>query len=122
MAHHGLRHLGFRPDFITRLLPSQNNTILTIVDRFSKAVHFLALPKLPTARETADQLVNHVFHLHGTPLDIVYHLVFTLRLTVRRSGPAMISVYICKNEVCLCSISVMWDHVFRVAWCVRSIA
>ncbi|KAF7649216.1 hypothetical protein LDENG_00144960 [Lucifuga dentata] len=59
-------------DFVTGLPPSQGNTvILTIVDRFSKAVHFLALPKLPSARETADLLVLHVFRLHGIPLDIV---------------------------------------------------
>ncbi|KAF7640917.1 hypothetical protein LDENG_00005500 [Lucifuga dentata] len=59
-------------DFVTGLPPSQGNTIiLTIIDRFSKAVHFVALPKLPTARETADLLIYHVFHLHGIPLDIV---------------------------------------------------
>lgn len=58
--------------FITGLPISQgNNTILTIVDRFSKAMHFVALPKLPTARETADLLVQHVFRLHGILLDIV---------------------------------------------------
>lgn len=45
--------------------------ILTIVDRFSKAGHFVALPKLPTALETANLLVEHVFHLHGIPSDIV---------------------------------------------------
>ncbi len=57
---------------ITGLLTSQgNNTTLTIVDHFSKAVHFVALPKMPKARETADILVQHVFRLHGIPLDIV---------------------------------------------------
>ena len=59
-------------DFVTGLPTSQGNTaILTIVDRFSKAVHFVALPKLPTAHETADLLVHHVFRLHGIPVDIV---------------------------------------------------
>lgn len=59
-------------DFVTGLPPSQGKTtILTIVDRFSKAAHFIALPKLPTAKETADLLVNHVVRLHGIPLDIV---------------------------------------------------
>ncbi|KAK7918601.1 hypothetical protein WMY93_009885 [Mugilogobius chulae] len=59
-------------DFVTGLPSSQGNTtILTIVDRFSKAAHFIALPKLPTAKETADLLVSHVFRLHGIPLDIV---------------------------------------------------
>lgn len=52
--------------------PSEGNkTILTIVDRFSKAVHFVPLPKLPSALETANLLVQHVFHLHGIPQDIV---------------------------------------------------
>lgn len=55
-------------DFVTGLLPSQGNTtILTIVDRFSKAVHFDPLPKLPSAKETAEALVHNVFRLHGIP-------------------------------------------------------
>ncbi|KAJ0019171.1 hypothetical protein NQD34_006740 [Periophthalmus magnuspinnatus] len=59
-------------DFVTRLPPSQGNTvILTMVNHFSKATNFIALPKLPTARETADQLTAHVFRLHGIPVDIV---------------------------------------------------
>uniref|UniRef100_A0A8C5HTM3 Gypsy retrotransposon integrase-like protein 1 n=3 Tax=Gouania willdenowi TaxID=441366 RepID=A0A8C5HTM3_GOUWI len=59
-------------DFVTGLPPSGGNTvILTIVDRFSKAAHFVALPKLPSARETASLLVDHVFRLHGIPADIV---------------------------------------------------
>ena len=63
-------HIGL--DFVTGLPVSQgNSTILTIVDRFSKAVHFVPLPKLPTASGTADLLVNHVVRLHGIPTDIV---------------------------------------------------
>ena len=59
-------------DFITGLPPSEGNTtILTIVDRFSRAVHFIPLSKLPSALETAALLVQHVFRLHGIPLDIV---------------------------------------------------
>ena len=59
-------------DFVTGLPASQGNTtILTIVDRFSKMVHFAALPKLPSAAETADLLVSHVVRLHGIPRDIV---------------------------------------------------
>ncbi|KAI3371556.1 hypothetical protein L3Q82_023590 [Scortum barcoo] len=55
-------------DFVTGLPPSNGKTvILTIVDRFSKAAHFVALAKLPTARETADLLANHVVRLHGIP-------------------------------------------------------
>ena len=59
-------------DFVTGLPSSRGNTvILTIIDRFSKTAHFLALPKLPTAKETADLLVAQVFRLHGIPTDIV---------------------------------------------------
>lgn len=51
-------------DFVTGLPPSEGNTIiLTVVDRFSKAVHFIPLPKLPSASETAQLLTQHVFRL-----------------------------------------------------------
>uniref|UniRef100_A0A3B3HCI3 Gypsy retrotransposon integrase-like protein 1 n=1 Tax=Oryzias latipes TaxID=8090 RepID=A0A3B3HCI3_ORYLA len=59
-------------DFVTGLPASKGNTvILTIVDRFSKAAHFVAMSKLPTAAETASALSHHVFRLHGIPSDIV---------------------------------------------------
>ncbi|KAG1927325.1 retrotransposable element [Pimephales promelas] len=59
-------------DFITALPPSQGNTVvLTVVDRFSKAAHFIPLPKLPSAKETAATIVDHVFRLHGLPMDVV---------------------------------------------------
>ncbi|KAK2885164.1 hypothetical protein Q8A73_021638 [Channa argus] len=59
-------------DFVTGLPPSYGNTtILTIIDRFSKAVHFVPLPKLPTATETAELITQHVLRLHGIPRDIV---------------------------------------------------
>lgn len=59
-------------DFVTGLPPSEGNTtILTVVERFAKAVHFIPLPKLPSALETADLLVLHVFRLHGIPVDVV---------------------------------------------------
>ena len=54
-------------DFVTGLpnTPKGNTTILTVVDRFSKMVHFVALPKLPSVAETA------VVPLHGIPQNIV---------------------------------------------------
>ncbi|KAI3376047.1 hypothetical protein L3Q82_016577, partial [Scortum barcoo] len=59
-------------DFVTGLPSSANNTtILAIVDRFSKAAHFITLPKLPLACETADLLTSHVVRLHGIPQDVV---------------------------------------------------
>ncbi len=59
-------------DFVTGLLPFQGNTaVLTVVDRFSKATHFIPLPKLPSARETAVAVIDHVFRIHGLPTDVV---------------------------------------------------
>lgn len=59
-------------DFVTGLPPSEvNDTVLRVVDHFSKAVHFVSLPKLPTTLETANLLVQHVFRLHGVPQDIL---------------------------------------------------
>uniref|UniRef100_A0A3B3CRR4 Gypsy retrotransposon integrase-like protein 1 n=1 Tax=Oryzias melastigma TaxID=30732 RepID=A0A3B3CRR4_ORYME len=59
-------------DFVTGLPPSNGNTvILTVVDRFSKMAHFIPLPQLPTATETANLMINHVFSHHGIPVDIV---------------------------------------------------
>ncbi len=59
-------------DFVTGLPLSAGNTvILTVVDHFSKAAHFIPLPKLPSARETAQVMVDHVFRIHGLPSDIV---------------------------------------------------
>lgn len=53
-------------DFVTDLPPSDGHrVILTIVDQFSKAAHFVPLPKLPSAAETGDLLVRHVFHHHS---------------------------------------------------------
>ncbi|KAL0164904.1 hypothetical protein M9458_040657, partial [Cirrhinus mrigala] len=59
-------------DFVTGLPESQGkNTILTIVDRFSKAVHLVALTGLPSAKTTAELILEHVVRLHGFPKDIV---------------------------------------------------
>lgn len=59
-------------DFITGLPESEGNTVvLTVVDRFSKSVHYIPLPKLPTAKETAQLLVQHVFRIHGLPTSVV---------------------------------------------------
>ncbi|KAL0149639.1 hypothetical protein M9458_055166 [Cirrhinus mrigala] len=59
-------------DFVTGLPDSQGkNTILTIVDRFSKAVHLVALTGLPSAKTTAELILEHVVCLHGFSKDIV---------------------------------------------------
>lgn len=33
--------------------------------------HFIPLPKLPSAKETAEAMLSNVFHIHGFPKDIV---------------------------------------------------
>ena len=69
VPHRPWSHIAL--DFVTGLPESQDHTvILTVVDRFSKAVHFIPLPKLPSFKEMAQVLVQHVFHLHGLPLEV----------------------------------------------------
>ncbi|KAG1962189.1 retrotransposable element [Pimephales promelas] len=59
-------------DFVTGLPASAGKTIiLTVIDRFSKAAHFIPLAKLPSAKETAQIIVENVFRIHGLPTDIV---------------------------------------------------
>ncbi len=59
-------------DFVTDLPASQcQTTILTVIDRFSKACLLIPLPKLPTAFETAEALCNYVFRFYGLPEDVV---------------------------------------------------
>lgn len=59
-------------DFVTGLPCSNGNTvILTIVDKFSKMAHFVRLPKLSSAKEMAQLLVQYVFRLHGLPVEVV---------------------------------------------------
>jgi len=70
VPHHPWSHILL--DVVTGLPPSDGNTaILTIVDRFSKMVHIVPLPKLPSAKETAQAILVHVFQLHGLPVDMV---------------------------------------------------
>lgn len=55
-------------DFVTGFTSSQGNAIiLTVVDRFSKFARFVPQPKLPSAKETAQLVLLHDFHLHGLP-------------------------------------------------------
>lgn len=53
-------------DFATGQPDSEGHkTILTVFDRFSEMVHFIPLTKLPSSKETAEIMLNHVFRLHG---------------------------------------------------------
>uniref|UniRef100_A0A8C6LLQ0 Gypsy retrotransposon integrase-like protein 1 n=1 Tax=Nothobranchius furzeri TaxID=105023 RepID=A0A8C6LLQ0_NOTFU len=73
IIHRPWSHIGL--DFVTGLPPvNQLETILTIVDRFLKAVHLVALPCLPTAKQTAEILLEQVVRLNGFPQDIVSDL------------------------------------------------
>uniref|UniRef100_A0A803TDM9 Gypsy retrotransposon integrase-like protein 1 n=1 Tax=Anolis carolinensis TaxID=28377 RepID=A0A803TDM9_ANOCA len=59
-------------DFITDLPPSCGfTTILVVVDLFTKLAHFIPCEGLPTAKETADLFLQHVFRLHGLPKSLV---------------------------------------------------
>jgi len=57
-------------DFVVKLPDVYGyNQIWTIVDRFSKMVHFIPL-RSTNARELADGFVKEIWRLHGLPLDI----------------------------------------------------
>lgn len=59
-------------DFLTDLPVSDGHTtILTVIDRFSKACRLIPLAKLPTVLQTAELLCNLVFRFYGLPEDIV---------------------------------------------------
>jgi hypothetical protein len=44
---------------------------MTMVDWFFKAAYFIPLPKLPWSKETAQLMEQHVFRIHGPPVDMV---------------------------------------------------
>ena len=70
VPHRPWSHISL--DFVTGLPTSKGHTvILTVVDRFSKMAHFIPLSKLPSAKDTAKLVLQHIFGLHGLPTDIV---------------------------------------------------
>ena len=59
-------------DFITELPVSEGMTcVLVVVDRLSKMAHFIELPGLPSAEDTAFVFFRRVVRLHGLPDDLV---------------------------------------------------
>ncbi|CEL62768.1 hypothetical protein RSOLAG1IB_05127 [Rhizoctonia solani AG-1 IB] len=55
-------------DFIVKLPKcSGNDSILVVVDRFSKMVHFIPCKETATAEDIAQLFLEHVWKLHGTP-------------------------------------------------------
>lgn len=68
---HPRSHLSL--DFISGLLVSQGlGVILILVDQFSKACKFIQLPKLSSAKETMELLLQHIVHTHSFPADLVF--------------------------------------------------
>lgn len=57
---------GMEPDIITK-----NDSILVVIDRFSKMAHFIPTKKTVTTAEVADLFIKEVFRLHGAPQAIV---------------------------------------------------
>ena len=58
-------------DFITDLpLVGGYDTVLVIVDRFSKMAHFVPCSKIISGEETVDLFLKNVVRLHGLPEDI----------------------------------------------------
>ena len=58
-------------DFITDLPPSQGyDSILVVVDRFTKMAHFIPCSKAISGPKTADLILANVVRLHGLPDDI----------------------------------------------------
>lgn len=70
VPHHPWSYISL--DFITGL-PSSNGhtTILMVVDRFSKMAQFIPLPKLSSAKETAELVLKHMVCLDGLTEDVV---------------------------------------------------
>lgn len=59
-------------DFIEGLPTSQgNDTIMVVVDRLSKSVHFLTLNHRFTAKGVAEKFAEGVLKLHGMPRTII---------------------------------------------------
>ena len=60
-------------DFIESL-PETNNKntgIFTVVDQFSKMVHFIPITTTTTAVTAARLFIKHIIRLHGVPTTIV---------------------------------------------------
>jgi hypothetical protein len=59
-------------DFVTDLPPSRGfDSILVIVDRFTKMGHFIPCNKTVTAEQTANLFIQNILRLHGAPSSIV---------------------------------------------------
>lgn len=78
LIRHCLGPIPHRPwshiflDIVTGLPPSAGNTVvMTIVEHFSKMDDFIPLAKLPSAKQTPEVTIIHVYRTHSLPFDIV---------------------------------------------------
>lgn len=51
--------------------PPFPTVLLSVVNLFSKLAHFVPLPKFPSAKEIAQLILKHVFHIHGILVNLV---------------------------------------------------
>ena len=60
-------------DFITALPrnQNQNDSIMVVVDKLSKATHFIPFKTTYKAANLADIFLKHIFRLHGVPKVII---------------------------------------------------
>ncbi len=59
-------------DFIVKLpLSNGFDSILVVVDRFTKMAHFIPCLTTATAEQTADLFMRNIFRLHGAPSEII---------------------------------------------------
>ena len=59
-------------DFIVELPKSNGyDTVLVVVDRLTKMAHFIPTTTKIDAKGTAQLLLDNVWKLHGTPLDVI---------------------------------------------------
>jgi hypothetical protein len=69
-------------DFVDGLPPSGSaNSVLVVVDKFSKYAHFLPLRHPYTAASVARVFMDNIFKLHGLPVAIISNRgkVFTIK-------------------------------------------
>jgi len=59
-------------DFITDLPSSDGfSCIFVVVDRLTKMIHLFPFKSIPSATETADCFMDHIFKFHGLPSEII---------------------------------------------------